>query len=1124
MLSLSRNHLYYWIAGICLSGFMILFSLRYFPRAFPIVNLKITMDRNQALKEASSIAKNQHLGPLDCRQTASFEGDDLVKNFVELQGGGAAAFNAMVTGTLFSPYTWQVRHFKEFETNEVVVLFKPDGVPYGFVEKIAEEKMGPSIEPQEAEVIAKRVATTDWQINFADYTRVEQSKETHPNGRADHTFVYERPNDRIGKEGRYRLRIVVSGDTVSQIMHFVKVPESFKHTYQEMRSSNNTISTAALIAMYLIYFLGIGLCGLIFLQRRRWLKWRVAIIVGLIMTLLEAASNISNYPLIWFSYDTTTPIHGYILQYLLSIIISSTKTFIMFTGIVAIAEGLTRKAFGDHPQFWKIWSKEAATSFQVVGRTIAGYLWASLDVAYVITFYLLTSKYLGWWQPSGQLYDPNVLASYLPWLNASVPALHAGFLEECLFRAFPIAAAALLAQKYGKRKWWLIGAFVMQALIFGAGHANYPAQPAYARLVELSLFSLWAGFIYLRFGLIPCIVNHVVYDLIWYSVPIFISTAAYAWFDETVVLLIGAIPLFVLLFRWIQKGHLQTLAASFYNSQWQPAQPAHIQKETKLISITRHFNLKDIFLSASLMVIGLVFLVPALLRKVDIPTLTLPQKQALTLGNSALKTIAEPQPNSWFGVTSVKTFKGNNNNIDLQHRYVWQEEGQETYKKLLFNYVLPAVWVVRFMHHTGTIEERAEEYALCIDTDGKIIRITHKLPQEYPGKTLTQEEARIIALQALNDRFALTQEQVKEISAISEKHPKRLDWKFTFADKQYQLKGEAQARIDVIISGDHVTDYARYVHVPETWIRAQNTQQSLFSLMNTSAYFIFFLLCVCALFFVAGWFKKVTIPMKWALALLGIILLLQISTIILGWPSLICHFNAQEPYNQQIFRLIAGSLVSVIFITSCLAYGSTLYLKAIAQLPGKLDNRLLPLISIALSVFSAGLLTYVKKGQHVFEPLLQDVSLLNNYNPFVSTIALTIMSFIMQLNIAALVVFALVKFFNKTERCWLEIVILALLGFLIAAMTPPLSWHLFALHGLVLAISFNVYFYVLKNSILLALPMIIATITSIACIFKSALGNCPGGCFAQLLAALCVLSIAFGWWYLYQKNTTENTH
>jgi hypothetical protein len=105
-------------------------------------------------------------------------------------------------------------------------------------------------------------------------------------------------------------------------------------------------------------------------------------------------------------------------------------------------------------------------------------------------------------------------------LTSIAISLQAGFWEECLFRAVPIAGAALLGRRFGKPWLWITAAMVVQAVIFGGGHANYPAQPAYARLVELIIPALGFGGLYLLFGLVPAIVLHFAFDVVWIALPL----------------------------------------------------------------------------------------------------------------------------------------------------------------------------------------------------------------------------------------------------------------------------------------------------------------------------------------------------------------------------------------------------------------------------------------------------------------------------------------------------------------------------------------------------------------------------------------------------------------------------
>ena len=127
-------------------------------------------------------------------------------------------------------------HFRESETNETLIRFTPQGKPYGFVEKLPEDDPGAALSADSARDIAEPAAAGDWQIDLTAYVLVEQSQEVRTGGRIDHTLVYERPSVQVG-DGQYRLRLVVGGDKLTELSHFIKVPEAFSRRYTEMRSA-----------------------------------------------------------------------------------------------------------------------------------------------------------------------------------------------------------------------------------------------------------------------------------------------------------------------------------------------------------------------------------------------------------------------------------------------------------------------------------------------------------------------------------------------------------------------------------------------------------------------------------------------------------------------------------------------------------------------------------------------------------------------------------------------------------------------------------------------------------------------------------------------------------------------
>ncbi len=334
MVQTSRSFTF-WILFSGLSALSAITAIYLFPRAFPIVQLDVTIDRLRALDEARSTAQKYNLGPDNAQYSASFIADDVAKTFVELECGGATRFMEIISQNLYQPYTWHVRIFKPYDAHEVLIKYTPNGTLYGFTETLSEELHGKSISATQAQAIAQDIARTQWNIDLSHYALAESSQETVASGRIDHSFVYERTDQTIG-EGFYRLLITVSGDRVTQINHFIRVPDNFMRRYQQMRTANDTIAWIARLLILFLYIFG-GIIGLIFFMRRRSIIWRYAIISGTSIALLLFCTKINELPLLWMHYQTALSPVSFILQVITYSVYQFVYTGLLYTIIFAIA-------------------------------------------------------------------------------------------------------------------------------------------------------------------------------------------------------------------------------------------------------------------------------------------------------------------------------------------------------------------------------------------------------------------------------------------------------------------------------------------------------------------------------------------------------------------------------------------------------------------------------------------------------------------------------------------------------------------------------------------------------------------------------------------------------------------
>ncbi len=848
----------FWIALLIASALCVFMVFRYFGDAFSVLDLDVRMSREQAISEARRLADDRKLSTAKLTESAAgFAGDSAVQTFIELEGGGKPALKPLlggVGGDEFSLYKWRVRLYTPGEEREVQIAFTPDGRPSGFFSKVAEAQPGAALSSDDARALATATATRDWAVDFARYRPLTASAVTRPGKRVDHEYIYERKLENapsIG-EGRLRLRLIVSGDRLTRVQRFIFVPEAFARRYETLRSANNTIAAFASVGAGLLYGLGGCLIGLIWLMRRHAVRWGPSAKWAAVVAVLIAGAGLASISSSWFNYDTATSASTHLFGRVVQAVAGGVVTWLLLTVVFATAEGLGRLAFGSHPQLWRTWRTPSANSRAVWGRTLAGYAWIGFDLAFIAAFYFLVQRYLGWWSPSDTLIDPNILGTPQPWIPPVANSLQAGMMEEALFRAVPLAGAALLGRHFGRERLFIVIALVVQALIFGCAHANYPGQPAYARPVELFLPALVWGLVYLRYGLVPGMLFHFGFDLVLMSIPLFVTEVPGIVFDRAMVIAILSIPIAVLVVQRLRAGRLIDLPDSERNAAAPRSDPrteplsraaddavlevvdaaaasivpsndasARVSASASMSASSSASSSPrtrfDLVFLAVFAVVGAIGLAIKLAIPYDAPGLAVSRDQALAIAERALAARGVPLDTRW--QRSVKAVAVTDSGIN---RFVWREGGGSLYARLIGNVLPPPHWEVRFARFDGDVAKRESWRVVVVDDraapDG-IRVIEHDIPEAAPGKRLSEADARAIAERAIEDWLHLPASGLKRVSAESIEKPSRVDWVFVHANPAVILPSGGEARIATEVDGDQVVSLGRTLFVPDAWTR-----------------------------------------------------------------------------------------------------------------------------------------------------------------------------------------------------------------------------------------------------------------------------------------------------------------
>ena len=957
---------------------------KYLFKVLPMMSIDLQMSRDQALEKTNHLAKSYNWVPNNPWQVAHFEHDGMTQVFAELECGGIKTFQTMIKDKLYEPYKWHVRNFKENTTQESHVFFTPQGEPYGFEVKLAETDTPGNLDISEARAFARKLAQKDWNISFDNYKEVEASKETTPQARIDHTFLYERTDKTLGQDGKYRIKLVVRGNVFAQLTQFVHVPETFVRRYQEMRSQNNMFSSGFSLLFKLLYLLFGGLIGgFILIKKRRYLLVPAATAVAT-LSLFAFLSGLNTLPTIWMHYNTAQSSTTTIVTFILGTILSVFMNFITFLLVVGAGESLTRWAFPDHIQFWKSWSKKSGGSLTILGQTIGGYGLFCFELSLMAFLYFVLTQCFGWWSPTVTLIDPNILGTYAPWIGAFSNSLSAGFWEEFAFRALPMAGMILLGRYLKQETLFLTIGLIGQAIIFGGMHTFYAQQPVYFRIVELFLPSIIWAITYLAFGILPGIICHYLWDLMWFSFPIMVSNSPGAFVHKIIVITLALFPLLAVLYRRWQAGVWNYAPESEKNSAWKvPSVKTTTNKPLKTATTTLSDYKAKVLLGAG--IVGLSVCLFLGTEKNTNPTLTITKQEAITAAKKALHVLPDTDK-QWKVLvqsdsgTTPQQFR----NYKHIHSFMWQTQPREQYKELLGSYLTTAHWKVRFAQFEGDLTNRAEEYVCFVNTEGKVYRILHVLPESQHGASLSEGEARGIAIAAIQEHFDLETKQLKEISAIDIKKPERKDWNFIFQDTSHELKEGGQTRIRITIGGKQVTDYDQFIFVPETWVRAETLKESIFGSFKFACilFIVFFILIA-----MSSLGSESLIYFNFKQFGFFFALLCTLSVIVNANQIALFAFNftTAQSFSSQLFSLLSslfGSKLLQAFGIAFLTSSLTIYCKKTTYK----KHALLPVVGFSLPLILYGIAAICSQYIPHLNPTVADVTTLTLSYPWINTL------------------------------------------------------------------------------------------------------------------------------------------
>ncbi len=1099
----------FWAAILSLAVFSAAASLWLFPKAMPLLQVQVSLSRDQALDAAAALQAQRFPELGTTRAVAGFEHQDKLQNYIELEGGGVDAYTALLARRFVAPYYWNVRRFSESQEDELSVRFTPEGYAYGFTRKVPEKAQGAAL----AEAPARAIAESGARSLLGDalwnsYAPLSTSQITRPGGRIDHSFVYEHQSERRG-EARFRVQLAVTGDRLTEVTPYAFVPQAFEQRFNQLRAGNETIAKVAGIAAFGLFGLGGLLGGWLWLARRGGLNWKPALAGGGVAGLTLGAATLSSLPLRWFGYATTDSASNFLLRNAAAALAIAVVMTLLLGLVFAVAEGLSRRAFAQHPRLFSFWSVAAAASPQALGRTLGGYAWMAVELLLVSGFYWVARTQFGWWVPAESLSDPNILAAWRPALEPIANALQAGTMEESLFRAVPLAAAALIGARLGWRRSIIAVALVLQALVFAGAHANYPGLPSYSRLVELFVPALVWGLIFLRYGLVPCMLMHFTFDLTLMSLPLFVATDPRLWLDRGLVLLAGLAPLLMVARARFKQGRFAELPTTLRNGESAATATIALPKEvdeTPTAELPPENATLPWWLQRIPLFVGTVIGISALLLwpapQLKTPPFTLDHVAAIARAESILAERGVRLDANWKRLAIVRPAAAGDANAV---RFVWREAGPQAFERLLGSTLLPQHWQVLFKHTSGPVEERSEVWEVALAGQGEVLAVEHHLPEGRPGAKLDREQAQALVHSYMEGQKALANRHWILASVDQKELPARRDWTFYWDDKQaLDVKG-GTSRVAVTVRGDELTAW-QYVFVPEAWQREQQAKESAKAPFKIAAgvagvALVLLVLGVALRHVVQGtlhWHQGLT----W-----GVMLLVPAMAVYaLSFDRKAMAFNVAQDWSAQAATAVAMAAVGYLLLAALLGLLTMRLFSEQRPSTSAVANDMLR--GLSLSLLYMGLRTTLHHFLPDNSPNLAGVGAWDSIQPLWTTVMACFGEFCSNLAVVALTVSA--AHFCTTRRRTMSLGALVALAALSSAFAAETLGMGFATVLPVLLSVLTTWLLVRRGAVGVAIAF--QTLSVFAELPKNMASPTPSA--NSLAIVSCVVALALTWWAL----------
>ena len=474
--------------------------------------ISFSVDRGTALLKAQEAVRSRGFDSSHYSRAILFECDDWADRYLQKTLTMEAAED-FIRAQDYEVFYWKVRFFRELSKEEFIVWISPrTGEALSFKHLIDDIEPRAAIDKDEARRKAESFLKETYHLNFDEY-EFHEEKIRRFDKRLDYWFSWEKKGVYVPwgrEEGGAKLLVsaTISGNEVREFYkHELDVPEKFERYIQNQFIFGEYLSSIS----FLLFIVLVGWSVALVVKKRSSVVVRFCkpwyIFLGLFLVFVNILYVVNNIHQALMQYPTSARFSSFIGLSVTQFLVDAIFLAVMLIMPGLAGEAVFRESFPDAQQHTFLHYLRSTFRSRGMAHAVGlGYLVFIIMLGMQATLFYYGQRYCGVWQE--WLRMTQYSSAFLPFVSAFAVAASASFSEEISFRLFGIS----ILKKYVKNT---AAAILISAFIWGFGHSQYAIFPVWFRGIEVGIMGIMLGFLFVRYGLIPLIVAHYLFDAFW---------------------------------------------------------------------------------------------------------------------------------------------------------------------------------------------------------------------------------------------------------------------------------------------------------------------------------------------------------------------------------------------------------------------------------------------------------------------------------------------------------------------------------------------------------------------------------------------------------------------------------